>query len=124
MMNHLIKFLDYSIFILVIIFLIFLLIEYEFLIISDEFRLQEIQLLSQIIFGILVILFTLDLFLKYCKAENWRVFIKKNWFDIIALALIPFFSTLKILKIMVSLVKKLKIAKMFTKIIYKLKKLI
>ena len=123
-MNHLIKFLDYSIFILVIIFLIFLLIEYEFLIISDEFRLQEIQLLSQIIFGILVILFTLDLFLKYCKAENWRVFIKKNWFDIIALALIPFFSTLKILKIMVSLVKKLKIAKMFTKIIYKLKKLI
>jgi len=110
--------------VLIVVFSIILLIEYEFLKIFDKFQLKEIKQISEIVFVILVSLFILDLFLKYRKAENWRIFIKKNWFDVITLALIPVFSTVKILKIMVPLLKKLKILKMLTKIIYKSKKLL
>lgn len=118
-----IKILDYSIFVLIIIFSILLLIDYEFLKISDHSQLENIKKITEIILWILVSLFILDLSLKYHEAENWRVFLKKNWFDIITLALIPIFSTLKILKMVIPLVKKLKILKMVTKIIYKSKKL-
>ena len=118
-----IKILDYSIFVLILIFSILLLIDYGFLKISDHSQLENIKKTTEIILGILVSLFILDLSLKYRKSENWRVFLKKNWFDIITLALIPIFSTMKMLKIVIPLVKKLKILKMFTKIIYKSKKL-
>ena len=118
-----IKILDYSIFVLILIFSILLLIDYEFLKISDHSQLENIKKIIEIILWILASLFILDLSLKYRKAENWRVFLKKNWFDIITLALIPIFSTMKMLKIVIPLVKKLKILKMFTKIIYKSKKL-
>jgi len=100
-----------------------LLIDYEFLKIVDPFQLVNIKKATEIILWILVSSFILDLYLKYRKAENWKVFFKKNWFDIVTLALIPIFSTMKVLKIMVQLVKKLKILKMFTKIIHKSKKL-
>jgi len=118
-----IKILDYSIFVLILIFSILLLIDYEFLKIVDPFQLVNIKKATEIILWILVSLFVLDLYLKYRKAENWKVFFKKNWFDIVTLALIPIFSTMKVLKIMVQLVKKMKILKMFTKIIHKSKKL-
>jgi len=109
--------------VLILIFSILLLIDYEFLKIVDPFQLVNIKKATEIILWILVSSFILDLYLKYRKAENWKVFLKKNWFDIVALALIPIFSTMKVLKIMVQLVKKLKILKMFTKIIHKSKKL-
>lgn len=118
-----IKILDYSIFVLILTFTILLLFDYEFLKISDPSQLKNIRKTTEIIFWILVSLFILDLALKYHKAENWRVFLKKNWFDIITITLIPIFSTMKMLKIVVPLVKKLKIFKMFAKIIYKSKKL-
>lgn len=118
-----IKILDYSIFVLVILLSVLLLIDYEFIKISDSFTIETIKKISDIVLMSLVILFTIDLFLKYRKSENWKDFLKKNWFDIITLALIPVFSIVKILKIMVSLIKKLKMLKMITKIIHKTKKL-
>ena len=118
-----IKIFDYLIFILVIVLSVLLLIDYGFIKLSDSNTLEIVKKISDIILVILVLFFIIDLFLKYRKSKNWRVFLKKNWFDIITLALIPVFSTVKMLKIMVSLIKKLKILKMFTKIIYKSKKL-
>lgn len=118
-----VKILDYLIFVLIVIFSILLLFEYGFLPLSDHSQLEIIKKTNEIILAFLIFLFIFDLYLKYKKAENWRVFLKKNWFDLVTLALIPVFSTLKILKIAVSLVKQLKIVKMFSKIIYKSKKL-
>lgn len=118
-----IKIFDYLIFILVIVLSVLLLIDYEFIKLSDSNTLEIVKKISDIVLVILVLFFIIDLFLKYRKSKNWKVFLKKNWFDIITLALIPVFSTVKMLKIMVSLIKKLKILKMFTKIIYKSKKL-
>lgn len=117
------KILDYSIFILIIIFSILLLIEYEFVSILDHSQEENIKKTTNVILWILVILFIFDLYLKYRKAENWRVFFRKNWFDIITLVLIPVFSIMKVLKIILPIIKKLKIVKMITKIIYKSKKL-
>ncbi len=118
-----IKILDYSIFVLIVIFMILLLFDYKFFPVPDHSQLENIKKISEILLGILVTLFILDLYVKYCNAENWQVFLKKNWFDIITLALVPIFFTLKMLKIAISLVKQLKILKVFTKIIHKSKKL-
>ena len=118
-----IKIFDYLIFILVIVLSVLLLIDYGFIILSDSNTLEIVKKISDVVLVVLVLFFIIDLFLKYRKSKNWKVFLKKNWFDIITLALIPVFSTVKMLKIMVSLIKKLKILKMFTKIIYKSKKL-
>lgn len=118
-----IKILDYCIFVLIVIFMILLLFDYEFLSVPDHSQLENIKKTTEIFLGILVTLFILDLYVKYHNAENWQMFFKKNWFDIITLALIPIFSTLKMLKIAISLIKQLKILKMVTKIIHKSKKL-
>lgn len=118
-----IKIFDYLIFILVIVLSVLLLVDYGFIQLSDSTTLETVKKISDIVLVILVLFFIIDLFLKYHKSKDWKVFLKKNWFDIIALALIPVFSTVKMLKIMVSLIKKLKILKMFSKIIYKSKKL-
>ncbi len=118
-----IKIFDYLIFILVVALSVLLLIDYGFIKLSDSNTLEIIKKISDVVLVVLVLFFIIDLFLKYRESKNWKVFLKKNWFDIITLALIPIFSTVKMLKIMVSLIKKLKILKMFTKIIYKSKKL-
>jgi hypothetical protein len=103
--------------------MILLLFDYELLPVADNSQLEKIKKTTEILLLILVILFILDLYVKYRKAENWKVFFIKNWFDIITLGLIPIFSILKMLKIAISLVKQLKILKVFTKIIHKSKKL-
>ena len=118
-----IKIFDYLIFILVVALSVLLLIDYGFIKLSDSNTLEIVKKISDVVLVVLVLFFIIDLFLKYRKSKNWKVFLKKNWFDIITLTLIPIFSTVKMLKIMVSLIKKLKILKMFTKIIYKSKKL-
>lgn len=118
-----IKIFDYLIFILVVALSVLLLIDYGFIKLYDSNTLEIVKKISDVVLVVLVLFFIIDLFLKYRKSKNWKVFLKKNWFDIITLALIPIFSTVKMLKIMVSLIKKLKILKMFTKIIYKSKKL-
>jgi len=71
----------------------------------------------------LVILLILDLILKYRKIKDPKKFVKKYWVDIIMLILIPIFFAFKFFKIGLSAIKKLKTAKMGTKVIHKTKKI-
>ncbi|MEX0640791.1 MAG: hypothetical protein WD018_07755 [Nitrosopumilaceae archaeon] len=70
----------------------------------------------------IVALLIFDLILKYRKTNDPKKFVKKHWFDIFMLALIPVFSIFKFLKIGLSVIKKLKAVKMGAKILYKIKK--
>lgn len=69
----------------------------------------------------LVALLIVDLVIKYKKTNNTKKFVKKHWIDIVMLALIPIFFMFKFLKVGISLVKKLKTAKMGAKIFHKTK---
>ena len=76
------------------------------------------EVILWIFFGLLVV----DLYLKYKKLNNWRLFLKKHWHEIAMVALIPFLSAFKIAKISTNLVKTLKASKSGFKIFYKAKK--
>lgn len=67
----------------------------------------------------IVVLLVADLILKYRKLNEPRQFVKKYWIDIVMLALIPVFSIFKVLKISLSMIKKLKTLKMGAKVIHK-----
>lgn len=71
----------------------------------------------------IIILLAIDLVLKYLKTNDPKKFVKKYWIDIAMLILIPVFSTFKFFKLGLSIVKKLKTAKMGAKIIHKTKKI-
>ena len=62
------------------------------------------EVLSWIIWGVFVI----DVYFKYKASENWKVFFRRHWFDIILL--IPFFRILRVLRLL-RLLKTLKFAK-------------
>lgn len=85
--------------------------------ISHEYEVY-FEILLWAIFGLLA----LDLYFKYRKLADWKVFLKKHWHDIVMLALIPFLAGFKIAKISVNLVKTLKASKAGFKIFYKAKK--
>ena len=70
----------------------------------------------------IIILLAIDLALKYRKTNDSKNFVKKYWIDIVMLILIPIFSTFKIFKFGLSIIKKLKTVKMGAKIIHKTKK--
>ena len=70
----------------------------------------------------IIILLAIDLTLKYRKTNDPKKFVKKYWIDIVMLILIPIFSTFKIFKFGLSIIKKLKTVKMGAKIIHKTKK--
>lgn len=76
------------------------------------------EILLWIFFGLLV----LDLYLKYKKINNWKLFIKKHWLDILLVVLIPFLTAFKIAKISTNLVKSMKASKGGFKVFYKAKK--
>ncbi len=76
------------------------------------------EVLLWIFFGLLV----LDLYLKYKKLNDWKLFLRKHWHEIAMVVLIPFLSMFKIAKISVKLVKTLKASKSGFKIFYKAKK--
>ncbi|WP_162858662.1 hypothetical protein [Candidatus Nitrosotenuis aquarius] len=76
------------------------------------------EVLLWVFFGLLV----LDLYLKYKKLNDWRLFLNKHWHEIVMLALIPFLTAFKIVKFSVKLVKTLKASKSGFKIFYKAKK--
>jgi len=76
------------------------------------------EILLWIFFGLLV----LDLYLKYKKLNDWKMFLKKHWHEIAMIAAIPFLTVFKIAKVSVKLVKTLKAAKSGFKIFYKAKK--
>ena len=76
------------------------------------------EILLWIFFGLLV----LDLYLKYKKINNWKLFIKKHWLDILLVVLIPFLTAFKIAKISTNMVKSMKASKGGFKVFYKAKK--
>lgn len=76
------------------------------------------EILLWVFFGLLV----LDLYLKYKKLNNWKLFLRKHWHEIIMVVLIPFLTAFKIVKVSVKLVKMLKASKSGFKIFYKAKK--
>lgn len=76
------------------------------------------EILLWAFFGLLV----LDLYLKYKKLNDWRLFIKKYWHEIAMIALIPFLAAFKIAKISLKLVKTLKASKSGFKAFYKANK--
>ncbi|MFN3655280.1 MAG: hypothetical protein ACK4TO_08165 [Candidatus Nitrosotenuis sp.] len=76
------------------------------------------EILLWVFFGLLV----LDLYLKYKKLNNWRLFIKKYWHEIFMIALIPFLTAFKIIKISLKLVKTFKASKSGFKVFYKANK--
>ncbi|NND86414.1 MAG: hypothetical protein HKM23_03605 [Nitrosopumilus sp.] len=71
----------------------------------------------------LILLLIVDLYFKYRKTKDPKKFIKKYWIDITMLILIPILSIFKFFKVGLSLIKKLKTAKMGTKVIHKSKKI-
>ncbi|MEM4378347.1 MAG: hypothetical protein QXX85_05125 [Candidatus Nitrosotenuis sp.] len=76
------------------------------------------EMLLWALFGLLA----LDLYLKYKKLNDWRLFIKKYWHEIAMIALIPFLAAFKIAKISLKLVKTLKASKSGFKVFYKANK--
>ncbi len=60
-----------------------------------------------IVFGVLA----LDIYLKYRKIRDVRLFLKKHWLDILMLCLLPLFAGFKMAKMSVKMVKGLKMAK-------------
>ncbi|MFY9300291.1 MAG: hypothetical protein WAO91_03790 [Candidatus Nitrosotenuis sp.] len=85
--------------------------------IPHEFEIHfEILLWS--FFGLLIF----DLYLKYRKLSDWRLFLKKHWHEIAMVMAIPFLTVFKIAKVSVKLVKTLKASKSGFKVFYKAKK--
>jgi hypothetical protein len=76
------------------------------------------EVLLWAIFGLLIV----DLYFKYREIDDWKLFLKKHWHDIVMLALIPFLTMFKIAKISMSLVKTLKASKSGFKVFQKAKK--
>jgi len=76
------------------------------------------EILLWVFFGLLV----LDLYLKYKKLNDWRLFLKKHWHEIVMVVLIPFLTAFKIVKFSVKIVKMLKASKSGFKIFYKANK--
>lgn len=76
------------------------------------------EILLWAIFGLLIV----DLYFKYREIDNWKLFLKKHWHDIVMLALIPFLAGFKIAKISVNLVKTIKASKSGFKVFQKAKK--
>ena len=59
-----------------------------------------------VISWIIWIVFAVDVYFKYKASGNWKVFLRKHWFDIILL--IPFFRILRLLRLL-RLLKTLKL---------------
>jgi hypothetical protein len=60
-----------------------------------------------IVFGVLA----LDIYLKYRKVRDVKVFLKKHWLDILMLCMMPLFAGFKVAKLSIKLVKGMKMAK-------------
>jgi len=76
----------------------------EPLISIPEFLETPWEIIAWIVWGVFVV----DVYFKYKASENWKVFLRKHWFDI--LLLIPFFRLFRILRLL-RLLKTLKFAK-------------
>ncbi|MCS7140946.1 MAG: hypothetical protein NZ888_02015 [Candidatus Nitrosocaldus sp.] len=67
---------------------------------------------------------SLDIFLKYRKVGSLRMLMRKNWMDIIMLALIPFLFVFKMAKVSIKAYKVLKASKSWSKLVHLAKKML
>ena len=71
---------------------------------------QQLKQINEVVLYVILGLLSFDLFLKYMKVRDWKVFLRKYWLDVAMVILIPVFSGIKILKT-IKIVKKIKVAK-------------
>lgn len=119
------KVLSFVTFSLILIFIFGLVnIEYSSLGISEPlFAITEqVIIIFDIIFWVIVSLLTLELLIAYLKIRNTKSFVKKYWLEIIMLVLMPVFVGFKILKISLKIIKQVKIGKTVFKLFQKMKK--
>ncbi len=64
-----------------------------------------------------------DIYLKYRKVRDPKLFLKKHWLDIVMLCMMPLFAGFKVAKMSIKLVKGLKMAKSGFKAAHGAKKL-
>jgi hypothetical protein len=83
---------------------------------------HEYEIYFEALLWVFFALLAFDLYLKYKKLNNWRLFLKKHWHEIVMFVLIPFLTIFKAAKISVKLVKTLKASKSGFKVFYKAKK--
>lgn len=119
------KGLSYSTFTLILIFFFGLInIEHAALGISEPLFLitEEIKMIFDLVFWIIVILLGLELVVAYLEIRNPKKFVRKYWLEIILLVLMPVFAGFKAMKITLKLVKQIKVSKTGFKIFQKFKK--
>jgi hypothetical protein len=71
---------------------------------------QQLKQINETVLYLMLSLLSFELFLKYIKVRDWKVFLKKYWLDVAMVVLIPVFSGVKVLKA-IKIAKKAKIAK-------------
>jgi len=71
---------------------------------------QQLKQINEIVLYAMLGLLSFELLLKYMKIRDWKLFLKKYWFDVVMVILIPVFSGIKILKAL-KITKKIKVAK-------------
>lgn len=119
------KVLSFVTFSLIVIFIFGLVnIEYSALGISEPLFVitEQVIVIFDIIFWVIVGLLTLELLIAYLKIRNAKSFVKKYWLEIIMLVLMPVFVGFKILKISLKIIKQVKIGKTVFKLFQKMKK--
>ncbi len=119
------KVLSFVTFSLIVIFIFGLVnIEYSALGISEPLFVitEQVIVIFDIIFWVIVGLLTLELSIAYLKIRNTKSFVKKYWLEIIMLVLMPMFVGFKILKISLKIIKQVKIGKTVFKLFQKMKK--
>ena len=78
---------------------------------------EQIKTIFDIIFWIVIGLFALELVIAYLEIRNPRIFVRKNWLEIILLGLMFIFGGFEVLKISIVLIDQIKISKTGFKIL-------
>ena len=83
---------------------------------------NQVVVIFDIIFWIIVCLLILELAIAYLKIRNAKDFVKKYWLEIIMLVVMPVFVGFKVLKVSLKIIKQVKIGKTVFKLFQKIKK--
>lgn len=119
------KALSFVTFSLIVVFIFGLVnIEHSLLGISEPLFVitDQVIIVSDIIFWLIVGLLTLELVIAYLKIRDTKLFVKKHWLEIIMLVLMPVFVGFKILKVSLNIITQIKIGKTVFKLFQKIKK--
>lgn len=122
------KLVEYSILSLsMVYFVLFILFDTHSMGIDDLLpKFENFDIYFDIILWSIFVVMIPDLMIKYLHSENWKVFLKKNWIDILFFVLIPLFAGLRALKILqfATQLKSIKMLKSLLKVIYEGKKVL